>query len=522
MTQDVQLLVRNLSVSSKVVPRNGGQQMTHLEFSKDVPVSALRQIVKCRFDEEAKIGDLEFRNSPYWHTLLQCRHIGIHRPDERICNWNARLLTADKRYVQRCLGPALDTGRGKPLSFTDAVELAFAWFASPECKNIGNVSKEVGKTSRVCFSPIGNVYTVGHALRDYSEWTAISRSPGGHYNNLVLINYHLAPNFAQIPLESFKAEDLARLARQVLETAPRFGFMARQSSVAVGNLTPDELRRRKRTFNSLVSILRMAFRHAWENGKIESERPWRCLRRIAVNHSPRTIFLDRVECRRLLEACTPALRKLVLAALYTGCRVGELGALKVEDVGHQVFGVRIAAFKRSPARFVFLPDEGMAFFLKCCEGKDPRDHVLKSDMGKVWRRQHTSLFRRAVALANLPSDFVFHGLRHTYASDLIKSGISMDIVAKQLGHSNTITVSNTYGHLAEHFREKQIRTRFSELDLEHSREAKRRHSQLENMWQRFQTVDSRSYGALSVESSEPKKSYANTHKSVLEVFRSAD
>ena len=496
--------------------------MKSIEFSKNVPTTCIEQIRSCRFDETSKINDLAIRNSPYWHTLLQCRHIGVHRPDERICNWNARLLTADKRYAQRCLGPALDTGRGNPLTYIEAVELAFEWFSSTKCKSIGNATKAVGKTSRVCFSPIGDVYTVGHALKDYSEWTEISRSPGGHYNNLVLINYHLAPNFSQIPLEAFKAEDLARLARQVLETAPRFGFMARQSPVTVGDLTPDELRRRKRTFNSLVSILRMAFRHAWENGKIESERPWRCLRRIAVNHSPRTIFLDRFECRRLLEACTPALRKLVLAALYTGCRVGELGALKVEDVGHQIYGVRIAAFKRSPARYVFLPDEGMAFFLKCCEDKDPRDHVLRSDMGKVWRRQHTSLFRRAVALAKLPSDFVFHGLRHTYASDLVKSGVPLDIVAKQLGHANTIMVSNTYGHLAEHHREKQIRTRFSELDAEQKHEVKRRHGQLEKMWQQFQAVESRNYGALSFASSEPPKSYANTHKSVLEVFQSAE
>ncbi len=75
----------------------------------------------------------------------------------------------------------------------------------------------------------------------------------------------------------------------------------------------------------------MAFQYAWESGKIPSDRPLRCLKRISVVHTPRLLFLNREECRKLLDACTPALRDLTLAALYTGFRVGELANLRVED-----------------------------------------------------------------------------------------------------------------------------------------------------------------------------------------------
>jgi len=496
--------------------------MDRVTFSSVVPVTALGQIRECRFADTIAIRNLRFRDSPYWHRLLQCRHLGIHRPDDRICNWTARLLTIDRRYVQKCLGPALDTGRGGALSYREAIELAFEWFATPAAVEKGREVNSYGKTTSVCFSPIGDTYTVGHALKEYTGWTRIARSPGGHYNNLVLINYHLVDEFSSVPLEEFNAKHLAKLAQQVLERPPRFGFMARRDMVSVHDLTPDELRRRKKTFNSLVSILRMAFRHAWDNGHIDSERPWRCLRRIPVNHSPRTIFLDRDECRRLLESCTPALHKLVLAGLYTGCRVGELGNLRVEDVGHHVFGIYVSAYKRGPARYVFLPDEGMAFFLASCEGKSPRDHVFLSDMGKVWGKQHTNLFRRAVAVARLPSAFVFHGLRHTYASDLVKAGVPLDIIAKQLGHANTMAVSNTYGHLAEHFRESQIRSRFSPLDTDQISEAERRRPQLDKLWQTFQERDWREYGFLDAQSSRPRKSYAQTTREVLEVFNAAE
>jgi integrase len=309
----------------------------------------------------------------------------------------------------------------------------------------------------------------------------------------------LIPNYAHLPLEEFNARHLRDLAQQVLETPPKYGFSEKQPRIGIEMLSNDELRRRKRTFNSLVTILKMAFKHAWDNAAIESERPWRCLKRIPVNHSPRTIFLDRNECRRLLKECTPELRNLVLAALYSGCRVGELGNLIVSDVGKQGFGIRVAAFKRSPARFVFLPDEGMAFLLGQCEGKSAQDYVLKSDMGKPWRKQHTQLFRRAVARAGLPRELVFHGLRHTYASDLVRAGVPLDIVAKQLGHASSITVSNTYGHLAEQYREEQVRTKFSPLSQQQLQEAEMRRPELEKLWSNVQSQDWRQYAQVERE-----------------------
>jgi integrase/recombinase XerD len=204
--------------------------------------------------------------------------------------------------------------------------------------------------------------------------------------------------------------------------------------------------------------------------------------------------------------------------LYSGCRVGELANLRVEDVGHQIFGIYIAAFKRSPARFVFLPDEGMAFFLNCCEGKASRDYVFRSDKGKVWKRQHTGLFRRAVSKSKLPSDFVYHGLRHTYASDLVRQGVPLEVIARQLGHADVKTVSNTYGHLAEQFREDQIRTRFSPLSEAQQSEARRRKAQLDSLWQSVQAVNWRAYAETKPSSLGLQQSRVQTSREVIEVF----
>lgn len=93
-------------------------------LSKKAPDAALQAIQECRFAQPEAILALPFRDTPYWSHLLRCRHLGIHRPDARTCNWTARLLTQDKRYIQKCLGPALDLGHGQ-VAFSLAVERAF-------------------------------------------------------------------------------------------------------------------------------------------------------------------------------------------------------------------------------------------------------------------------------------------------------------------------------------------------------------------------------------------------------------
>ncbi len=59
----------------------------------------------------------------------------------------------------------------------------------------------------------------------------------------------------------------------------------------------------------------------------------------------------------------------MLAALYTGCRATELIRMRACDVGRDGYGVYVTPVKRYRARFVFLPDEGMAFFLKLAAGR---------------------------------------------------------------------------------------------------------------------------------------------------------
>ena len=467
-----------------------------------------------RFSDPAYVEALPYRSHHYWYVLEKCRHIGIQKIKPGHIVWTARILTKDKRYHQKTIGSYVGQNA---LSYESAVEAARLWFRKPEIAAKASPSAPIGTMKYLMVCPIGDVYTVGHALRDYIEWRKLAGSPRGYYNTLCLVNYHLVPMFSHVPLDDFDGTHLRKLAIKVLETPPKKGTQFPKPSQNINDLSLDELRTRKVTLNSLISILRTAFRQAWESGHTDTERSWRSLRRIPVAHRPRTIFLTREECRHLLSHCKPPLRALALGALYSGCRVGELSKLRVQDVGRQGYGIFVDAFKRGPSRFVFLPDEGMAFFLELCDGRRGHEPVFLSDRGVRWNYQYKSQFKKAVLAAGLPESFVFHGLRHTYASQLVAAGVSLEIIARQLGHANTQTVSRFYGHLAEHFREDEVRRNFTRIETVKapSPSVRKRLSAIEK---EFSRTDWRDYAKIEDQSTLPRRVFARGNTEVIELF----
>lgn len=203
---------------------------------------------------------------------------------------------------------------------------------------------------------------------------------------------------------------------------------------------------------------------AWENGNTENDRVWRCIHRLPNYEAPRQLFLTRDECRNLIGNCRPDLANLVRAALYSGCRVTELSELRCRDIGKDVFGIFVRMPKNRKSRHVFLPQEGMQFFIDQCRHKLPDDLVFRTRQGHRWNGKHKHLFKSAVCASGLPRAFVFHGLRHTYASQLVQAGTPLAVVARQLGHSNTDTVSRTYGHLSCASIEQELESRFAPLN----------------------------------------------------------
>jgi integrase/recombinase XerD len=406
---------------------------------------------------------LPLRNEPHWNILSYCRHIGLRKRTTSRHTWHARYRDQKGRYKQTTLGDA-DKGDGIGLSYTEALERAYAWFSQPRNAKVASKSRPVGVTQSLHFQPTTDGKCIGDALADFVEWKRIAATRATFEVLVSLINHHIIPLLGTVKIDTLTGGAITEFCKTILESSPKRGNQEQAARVTIAELSADALRKRKSTVNTLLGILRVALRMAWENRRTESERPWRCIRRLPNHEVPRQIFLTREQCRKLIGVCRHDLAQLVRAALYSGCRVTELAELTAGDVGRDIFGLRVSPGKNHRFRHVFLPNEGMSFFFNCARGKAPGDVLFRTVRGDLWRGNHRHLFKAAVLDAGLPSEFVFHGLRHTYASQLVQAGAPLAIVARQLGHANTDTVSRTYGHLSCESIERELALRFAPID----------------------------------------------------------
>ncbi|WP_086452178.1 tyrosine-type recombinase/integrase [Marivivens niveibacter] len=417
------------------------------------------RLAECPFATPNDIRSLKYRENPYFFGIMQGFHIGIYRPDAVTCTWIARYLNPEKKYRQHALGPALSFN-APALSLDEAVRRALKWFSDPQVNIQASKARVRGKTTEVAYCPIDHSEpTIGSILRTYMEWRKISATPKGFYNALVSINYFIIPVMGNVTVSEFSNENMRTLANLVLSTKPRSGFEAHKAPQDMSDLTPDDLRKRKRTYNVLVGYIKQALQYAYDDGVLENDRKVRLARRLSLSQPKIPKFISVDQCAALISQCEGCLRNLVKAALYTGCRVGELAKITAADVGAGGHGVQIGPFKYGKGRFVFLSDEGMRFFETLSENRNSDDLLFMSPLGKPWRRQHNRPFNIACANVGIPPEFTFHGLRHTYASHMIMQRVPLEVISQQLGHRSILTTFQYYGHLADKFREDEIRSK---------------------------------------------------------------
>jgi len=141
------------------------------------------------------------------------------------------------------------------------------------------------------------------------------------------------------------------------------------------------------------------------------------------------------------------LEPLVITAINTGLRRGELLALKWDDVDfeQQYLSVRAQNAKAKKSRNIPLNDTVLEVLESWQLQNKKREYVFASrsdvpikDIKKPWLR----VLREAKI-----SDFRFHDLRHHFASKLVMVGVDLNTVRELLGHSD-LKMTLRYAHLA--------------------------------------------------------------------------
>lgn len=313
-------------------------------------------------------------------------------------------------------------------------------------------------TLRVC--PIGDVYTVGHALSDYLEEKRANGSPSAFRSAAADANTYIVGDLSSIPCADLDIKQLRdwfrSLATRPLEAS---NFVRRAHNQPITFNDGDADRKAKVRANCVLITLKAALNLAWRDGRIESDTQWRRLQPYRGVRKARNRIVNPEEVEALLKAARPDLRNLILGALYTGCRSGELRALRPSNFNYEPGTLFVHATKTSRSRNIVLAYEAIPFFERLVFGLAEKDPIFRMTSGKPWSaRGHCHLMREASADANIDPPVIFHELRHTYASRLIMAGVSPFVVADQLGHADCTQIIKTYGHVSAEFAIDQIRS----------------------------------------------------------------
>ncbi|NIO03983.1 MAG: tyrosine-type recombinase/integrase [Proteobacteria bacterium] len=236
------------------------------------------------------------------------------------------------------------------------------------------------------------------------------------------------------------------------------------------------------TIRRQFDVLRRAFNIAlreWEwcetnpVTRVSLERP--------NNRRDRWLTLE--EEQKLLEACPKWLEEIILFALNTGMRLGEILSLTWRGV--DLSRKAVTAFKSKNKEKRTIPFNRATYDLLKAKGKV---RSIKTDL-VFHTKAYTPIdkcnvgraFRIAVKRAGM-QNFRFHDLRHTFATRLIQNGRDIYKVQSLLGHKTPIMTQRYAHHYPESLREAvevldRIREDFS-TKLAHSDEPRTSHTEL--------------------------------------------
>jgi integrase len=224
--------------------------------------------------------------------------------------------------------------------------------------------------------------------------------------------------------------------------------------------TEEDVRRRRSSANRVLTILKAALNHAFDEGRVSSNDAWgRRVKPFRGVDVARVRYLTIVECQRLLNACAPDFRNLVRAALETGARYGELTRLTVSDFNPDSGTIHIRRSKSWKARHIILTEDGAEFFAEMTAGRAGDEFIFRRADGEPWQAsQQGRPMDEANERAKIKPRITIHGMRHTYCSHCVMNGMPLTVLAKNLGHSNTTMIEKHYGHLAPSFVADAIRS----------------------------------------------------------------
>lgn len=204
------------------------------------------------------------------------------------------------------------------------------------------------------------------------------------------------------------------------------------------------------TINREVACLKCMFNKAIEWGKA-NDNPARKVKLFRENNV-RLRYLEKEEIIKLIEACSGNLKAIVTVALFTGMRKAEILNLQWRNINIEHGIIYLLETKNGERREVLMHD----IVKKAIVGvpKHPNSQYVFCKKNGNPYKSIRNIFDAALKKCGI-INFRFHDLRHTFASQLVMSGVDLKTVQELLGHKS-IEMTLRYSHLSPDHKKRAI------------------------------------------------------------------
>jgi integrase len=265
------------------------------------------------------------------------------------------------------------------------------------------------------------------AARYIAEHAKPHKRPRSVIEDERLLAQHIIPELGRLRVASLRRQDVEHLHRKISESTPT---------------------RANRTVGLLSTMLNLAV-----NWEIVDRNP---CKGVNLNQEiPREKYLSGSELEHLLAAIAEHPNRtsgnIVKLLLLTGCRKGELLTATWDQINFEDKTWTKPATSTKQRKSHRIPLSAPALQLlseMCAKSEGPQLFpARRSDSSRDYQCNLYSFFRavcRSAGIANLR----LHDLRHTAASFMAGSGLSLPIIGRFLGHTQPGTTAR-YAHLAD-------------------------------------------------------------------------
>lgn len=205
------------------------------------------------------------------------------------------------------------------------------------------------------------------------------------------------------------------------------------------------------TTNRALMRLKAIFNKAIAWKKYSGDNPVREVKFFKEDNS-RLRYLEKEEIVKLLSKCRAQLKAIVILALNTGMRRGEILNLKWHDVDFRRNIIYLLRTKNNEKREIPINEAVRTALIKV--QKHPESPYIFCDKtGKSFYSVRTSFFT-ALKKAGI-INFRFHDLRHTFASHLVMAGVDLNTVRELMGHKS-LEMTLRYSHLSPDHKKRAV------------------------------------------------------------------